>query len=192
VTTAIIFDCFGVLVTEGWIAFRDRYFADSATRQQAIDLRRAADWGSVPYEDFEQNLAALAGVSIATVRSYLQGNTPNELLLEHIQTDLKPHYKIGLLSNAASDALPRLFTPEQQQLFDATVLSYHLKVAKPDPRAYLAIAEKLSVDPEQCIFIDDNEYFCTAAREQGMRAICYKDFEQYKTELTRLLANSKN
>lgn len=191
-TTAIIFDCFGVLVTEGWVSFRDKYFADGATRQQAIDLRRAADWGSLPYADFEQNIAALGDVSIATVRSYLQGNKPNESLLEYIRTTLKPQYKIGLLSNAASDALPQLFTPEQRQLFDATVLSYHVKVAKPDPRAYQAIADKLEVTPSECIFIDDSEYFCTAAREQGMKAILYKDFAQCKTELSRLLADSKN
>lgn len=190
--TAIIFDCFGVLVTEGWVAFRDTYFADSATRQQAIDLRRAADWGSLPYADFEQNIAALGDVSIATVRSYLQGNTPNKPLLEYIRTTLKPYYKIGLLSNAASDALPRLFTPKQRELFDATVLSYHLKVAKPDPRAYQAIADTLGVAPSECVFIDDNEYFCTAAREQGMQAIWYKDFTQLQTELSKLLPDPKN
>ncbi|HKR82273.1 MAG TPA: HAD family phosphatase [Candidatus Saccharimonadales bacterium] len=189
---AIIFDCFGVLVTEGWITFRDRHFAEGAPRQQATDLRRAADRGVLAYSEFEQKIAEMADVPRKMVRDSLQGNIPNEPLLEYIRTTLKPGYKIGVLSNAATDVMERLFTPEQRQLFDATILSYHIQTAKPDPQAYLAITDKLGVEPKDCVFVDDSEYFCMAAREQGMRVVCYQDFTQAKAELDTLLADPKN
>lgn len=190
---AVIFDCFGVLVTEGWYAFRDKYFPEGeagSRRPEALDLHRAANYGAIDYATFEREIAKLARINVEELRANLDNNQPNEPLLAHIAGQLKPRYKIGMLSNAADDWLEELFTPEQRALFDAVVLSYEIRAAKPDARAYQAIAERLGVTPEECVFVDDSERFCTSAREQGMQAIWYQDFASCKAELDRILQAS--
>jgi HAD superfamily hydrolase (TIGR01509 family) len=42
---------------------------------------------------------------------------------------------------------------------------------KPDPAAYRGAADALEVSPEACIFVDDREENCAAARALGMDAI---------------------
>jgi len=192
VIQAVIFDCFGVLVTEGWYEFRDTYFAAGPKRQEATDMQRASDLGLVPYAKFESDVARLAGVSLAVVRSYLDDNVPNESLFRYIGTELKPHYRIGLLSNAAANWLEDLFTPAQRQLFDATALSYEMKIGKPDPRAYQTVAARLDVPLGACIFVDDSQRYCAAATELGMHAVWFKDYAQARTAIEKILADTKN
>ena len=43
-------------------------------------------------------------------------------------------------------------------------------VRKPDPRSYLGPAEALALAPSACLFVDDREGNCAAAREVGMPA----------------------
>jgi putative hydrolase of the HAD superfamily len=47
-------------------------------------------------------------------------------------------------------------------------------VAKPDPRAYEIVAERLGVAPGDCLFLDDREVNVLAAREVGMRAEVFR------------------
>ncbi|HSX08029.1 MAG TPA: HAD family phosphatase [Candidatus Saccharimonadales bacterium] len=192
---AVVFDCFGVLVTEGWYAFRDTYFpvgAEDGRRAEALDLHRAANYGAIDYATFEREIAKLANIDVEEIRANLDNNQPNAPLFAYITERLKPRYKIGMLSNAADDWLEELFTSDQRALFDAVVLSYEIRAAKPDARAYQVIAERLGIAPEECVFVDDSERFCAGAREQGMQAVWYQDFASCKAELERILADSKN
>lgn len=112
---------------------------------------------------------------------------PNEPLLKVIATDLKPHYKIGMLSNADANWLDRIFTRTQLDLFDAIALSFEIGEMKPHPKAYETIAERLNVTPSDCLFIDDRQELVDGAAETGMQAFLYKDVEKTKKELAALL-----
>jgi HAD superfamily hydrolase (TIGR01509 family) len=190
---AIVFDCFGVLATDGWLPFRQKYFGDNPELlQQATDLNKQVDAGMADYEDFIQTLSQLANVPVAEARSAIEDNQPNEPLFAFIK-ELKPKYKIGLLSNAGANWLNDIFTPEQVALFDAISLSFETGFVKPDPRAYQSIADRLGVPPEDCILIDDQERYAAGANEVGMQMIVYKDFEQVKADLkARLAADPKD
>lgn len=56
-------------------------------------------------------------------------------------------------------------------------------VRKPDPRAYLGPAEALGVDPEQCLFVDDREKNCAAARAVGMPSIRFESTDHLRLAL---------
>ncbi|HVS58384.1 MAG TPA: HAD-IA family hydrolase [Candidatus Saccharimonadales bacterium] len=181
---AIIFDCFGVLVTESWLAFKEEHFGhDKALSQEAADLMQQADAGLISHEDFVGQVADMAGMSSAEVNSILDRNVPNATLFDFIEKELKPHYKVGMLSNAAADWLEELFSKQQLGLFDAIALSYESGIAKPDERAYYQIAEKLGVEPEECVFVDDQERHCTGAQDAGMRAVLYTSVKDLKRQL---------
>ena len=188
VVKAIIFDCFGVLVSERWLAFKREYFGhDKQLSQEATDLMSQADAGLLARDEFVTRIAQMAGIDEKAVHTYLDRNAPNEELFAYIKGSLKPHYKIGMLSNAAADWLPQLFTEEQLALFDATTLSYEAGVTKPDERAYHHIAAKLGVKPEECVFVDDQERHCAGARDAGMQTVYYQDFIQMRRNLEKIL-----
>jgi HAD superfamily hydrolase (TIGR01509 family) len=187
---AIIFDCFGVLTTDGWLPFKIRHFGhDPKLLQEATDINKRADSGLIGSQEFIAEIAKLAGVPTSEAQQALHTNVPNEPLFDLIKS-LKPSYKIGMLSNASGDWTSELFTPEQVALLDAVSLSYATGVMKPHPRAYEAIAEQLGYDVSQCIFIDDQERYCTGAREIGMPAIWYQNFEQCQADLQKALSQS--
>jgi HAD superfamily hydrolase (TIGR01509 family) len=186
---AVIFDCFGVLTTEGWLPFKAKYFgANKELDRQAGDLNKQANAGLISHQKFVEAVAELANVTPRQVYAAIDVNVANEKLFDYITETLKPRYKVGLLSNAAANWLRELFDARQLALFDAVSLSYEAGFIKPYSKAYELIAEQLEVNADECVLVDDQERHCTGAREAGMQAIVYKDFEQVRDELERLLA----
>jgi HAD superfamily hydrolase (TIGR01509 family) len=180
---AVIFDCFGVLTTEGFGLFRDKYLQDLNKRKQANDSMDKLNAGQSTYDVFVGALAKLAGVSEATVSSYLDENKPNEPLFDYIRKDLKPHYKIGMLSNAGNDWLKEMFAQKDIELFDDIILSYKFSMIKPQPEIYDLAIKRLGVANQECIFVDDQEKHCEGARQAGILAIRYHNFEQIYSDL---------
>ena len=61
---AVIFDCFGVLATDGWLPFRDKHFGGNP---ELLEEARAnsirVDSGLMAYEEFIDWLARSSGMS---------------------------------------------------------------------------------------------------------------------------------
>ena len=185
---AVIFDCFGVLATDGWLSFRDAHFGgkpDLLEEARAHNIR--VDRGLMSYDEFIQWLSDTTGETLATVRQVIQGNVPNSELFEYIRDTISPTYQVGLLSNAGANWLDRMFSPWQVALFDGIVLSYEVGAVKPDPIMYETIALRLGVLPEEAVFIDDRIEFVTGAHAIGMQAVQYQSMPQIRTELEAIL-----
>jgi putative hydrolase of the HAD superfamily len=60
---------------------------------------------------------------------------------------------------------------EHLKLFDVIVDASLTGVMKPDPRAFQAGAEALSLPPEQIVFLDDMPWNAEGARRAGMTAV---------------------
>ncbi|HUD11374.1 MAG TPA: HAD-IA family hydrolase [Candidatus Saccharimonadia bacterium] len=184
---AVIFDCFGVLASDGLDPFFAKYFGhNSKLLDAATNLGRQADSGSLAYDDFIGRLAILAGTDHEMVRSQIEDNVPDLQLFSYIEKKLSPRFKIGLLSNAADNWLDELFTPSQVALFDEVALSYAIGFIKPQMGSYMAIAKKLSLDPSECIFVDDKERYCDGARQAGMQAVVYRNVRDLELSIDRL------
>lgn len=59
--------------------------------------------------------------------------------------------------------------------FDALVTADDITKCKPDPEIYLKAAEALSIDPEDCIAIEDAFLGIQSAKAAGMRVIAYQN-----------------
>lgn len=184
---AVLFDCFGVLTRDGWLPFRDTHFShDKDLYEQATISNQKVNAGLHSYDDFIRELADMAGISVEETRRSIENNPPNEALFAYIRDELKSHYKIGMLSNAGANWLDDIFQPWQVALFDEVLLSYQISATKPEPVMYVTIAERLGVEPEECVFIDDQARFCTGARDVGMKAITFESTDQITSDLERL------
>ncbi len=185
--TTIIFDCFGVLVSEGWLPFKHKYFdGDDDKFELATATQKRADAGLIDHADFVETVAALAEVELADAQKQIDSNVADQSLLEYI-AELKPNYKIGFISNASQNWISHFFTPEQGAMFEAVSVSSETGFVKPDPRSYDHIAGLLNSSMEECVLIDDQQSYCDGARAVGMNAIVYTDLTALKKELAALL-----
>src|SRR5882762_4506135 len=98
---AIIFDCFGVLTTDKWKEFVATL--PESQKQPARDLNHAYDGGFITEEEFITKIQELTGQNPGEVEKIPSSEVAkNNELLNYIE-GLKPTYKIGLLSNIASN-----------------------------------------------------------------------------------------
>ncbi|MBI2589247.1 HAD family phosphatase [Candidatus Saccharibacteria bacterium] len=185
---AVIFDCFGVLTKDWW-----REFCASVPPgpglQKAKELNHLYDAGLISLKEFVAGVEQVTGREPQPIEDIFASPEPikNTTLLEYIKS-LKTGYKIGMISNVGTNWVRDYFlSPEEQRLFDDMVFSFEVGTTKPDPRIYELATKRLGLKPQDCVFIDDIERYCEAARATGMKAILYKDFEQMKTELDKLL-----
>ena len=102
---------------------------------------------------------------------------------------LKNEYKVALLSNVNSRTyLERRFLPgELDEVFDAVVASGDVNMVKPEPQIYTYTTDRLDVQPEECIMVDDVQEFCDGASSVGIHAIRFESNEQVKREIALLI-----
>lgn len=90
-TKAVIFDCFGVLTSDGWLPFCRKYFSGDINKmEQARALNRRVDGGLYRYQDMIRDVAELAGVPELQARSEIENNVADERIFEFIRDVVKP------------------------------------------------------------------------------------------------------
>ena len=72
-------------------------------------------------------------------------------------------------------------------IFDQILSAEDLGIRKTDPSSYILVAEKLSKDPGEIVFIDDQKDNVAAAQNAGMKAVQYKDVDDLKEKLSVIL-----
>jgi len=108
--------------------------------------------------------------------------------LEILETFIaNPNYKVYALTNWSAETFPIAEARyEFLQWFEGVVVSGVEKCIKPNPKIYKILFERYGLNPEECIFIDDNEANIAASRNLGMPAIHFQNPATLKTELARL------
>ena len=185
---AVIFDCFNVLVSCKLPQLFAQYtHNDPAKLSQFQELCHQADHGDISSEQYWPQIAALMGLSLGDCHQIVDAERHhNYELIQYIREDLKPSYKIGLLSNAGHD-IWQYITPDLQELFDVRVLSADLRRCKPDAEVYLETCRRLQVAPEEAVMIDDSLTNCIGARRAGLSALEYRSYTQLRSELSDAL-----
>ena len=186
---AIVFDCFGVLVQDSMNLFCDTYLSDKPEDVARIrHLDHLSSEGKMTWDELVEEIVKISGIKHEEVNRLLDINPPNLPLFDYITTELKPHYKLSMLSNAADDWLNELFTSEQLALFDDFVLSYQHNMRKPDTAIFELAANRLGILPCESILVDDVEVYCQGAREAEMSAIQYHSLNQAKLDIEALIS----
>lgn len=184
-TKAVIFDCYGVLYVDSHLSLAQRY---PELSQEIRDLGRQSDHGWIDKEAYLTGLSRVTGESTIFLEDFINSeHRLNQELVERI-TQLKPAYKIGMLSNVGRGWLEDFFTKyDIKSLFDAVVLSGEEGVTKPSPEIYQICADRLGVDTADCVMIDDIADNISGADAAGMKGILFENNTDCLAKLDSLL-----
>lgn len=195
---AVIFDLGGVLIRNVDESGRRKWGIRLGLGEkgiwEAIDrtgLANAARLGEVPGSVLWQQLGLLYGLDDEQLRElehdYRSGDEINIELVQFLQ-GLRPRYKTATLSNAwlgAREAVSKRFKFEE--IMDTMLFSAEERLAKPDARFYQLALERLGVQAQESVYLDDKPRNVEAARLLGMRGIQFEDNAQAIAEIQRCL-----
>ena len=158
----------------------DKKTADIALREIfRNDIWREKDRGVItPDEIMEQKGSKIPAHAydkidemVHNLYPYMPPLKPTEELVKRLKD---AGYGIYLLSNASDDFYLRKDGIPALSYFDGYLISADWKLLKPEREIYEKLYELFSLDPAECVFIDDVEENCVASEQTGMRAFCFK------------------
>jgi putative hydrolase of the HAD superfamily len=120
---------------------------------------------------------------------YFDALHPNEPMIDLMREAKDGGYRMGMLTNNVREWEPlwRTMLPVDE-IFEVVVDSGFVGMRKPDREIYDLTLERLGgPSPEECLFIDDTDVNCDAARELGMAAVHYRDNDQAIAEIRSAL-----
>ena len=123
---------------------------------------------------------------------YFEALQPNEPMIEVMAETGKRGYRMAMLTNNVREWEPlwRAFLPVDE-IFETVVDSGFVGMRKPDPKIYeLTLARLEGLTAGECLFVDDVEINCDAARELGMHTVRFETNEQALPEIESVLSDS--
>jgi putative hydrolase of the HAD superfamily len=120
---------------------------------------------------------------------YFDALHPNEPMIDLMRKAKEGGHRMGLLTNNVREWEPlwRSMLPVDE-IFEVVVDSGFVGCRKPDREIYDLTLERLGgIAPEECLFIDDTDVNCDAARALGMSAVHYRDNDQAIGEIREAL-----
>lgn len=185
---ALVFDNFGVLMDVVYGSLR--HVLPVEARARLLSILDEADNGRISADDELKQIVELLNEynldGAEQVAKAIQFSEKNDELLNFI-LEKRDQYKTAMLSNVSA-VIWNYYTPEQmEKYFDRVVLSYQEAIAKPDPRIYQLVCERLGVEPSECVFADDNEVNVDAANKIGMHGIVFTSNGDYFANLEEIL-----
>jgi epoxide hydrolase-like predicted phosphatase len=197
VAGALILDFGGVLTTNVFESFRafseDEGLDPNAVkalfreRGEGLELLRQLERGEVEIPEFEQRFAPLLGVREpeGMVQRLFAGVRADDRMVDAVRRVKDAGVPTGLISNSWGGA--SYDRVEVDGLFDAVVISGEVGLHKPEPEIFRLGAERLGVEPSECVFVDDLRENCDGAEAVGMTAILHRGADGTIPELERLL-----
>jgi putative hydrolase of the HAD superfamily len=207
---AVISDFGGVLTTpliQSFLAFQDR--TGIAMETLGVAMQRIAErdsrhplfeleMGRIAETDFLQRIAAELEPELGHrpemhrfSEIYFEALEPNSPMIELMRELGGRGLRMALLTNNVREWEPlwRSMVPIDE-LFEVVVDSAFVGCRKPDREIYEIVLERLGVPAAACLFVDDVEVNCEAARELGMTAVHFRDNDQAIEEITATLGGA--
>jgi epoxide hydrolase-like predicted phosphatase len=193
---AVLFDFGGVLTTPVWDSFaafcRSEGLDPDAiknlfrTDPEALADLRGLETGRLSEPEFEATFGRRLGLSNpdGLIDSMFVGMKPLEPMVDAVKEIRAGGLLTGLVSNSWSTA--HYDRDLLAELFDAVVISAEVGLHKPQPEIYLLAAERLEVEPAECLFVDDLKENCDGAEGVGMTAIRHRDAPETIAKLIEL------
>ena len=201
---ALVIDFGGVMTTSLQIAMAAFAKANGIEMQHLVraalsaymggedDLVVDFETGRISEADFSVAFAArleeYSGVHVehdGLVAGLFEALDLEELMFELVERAKAGGYETALLSNSWGMGLYPI--DRIRELFDVVVISGEVGLRKPDPDIFKLTVDKLGLEAEACVFVDDHPGHLKAAQEAGMTTVLHKSPAQSISEVEALL-----
>tara|TARA_B100000953_G_scaffold299738_1_gene300708 strand:- start:276 stop:905 length:630 start_codon:yes stop_codon:yes gene_type:complete len=137
--------------------------------------------GEVSLEDFLRSLGPVEN----DARSLLHPDSPhffghsfspNREMMEFANELSEAGFATGIVSNSVEEWMPawEAAIPDRK-IFDTVILSSEVGFRKPNKAMYALALEKLSIFPQEAVFLDDFEPMVEGAKRAGLHAVHVTD-----------------
>ena len=204
--SAFISDFGGVLtspLSEGFLAYQEE--SRVSLEELGAAMGRASEThgehplfalerGEISEREFADRLERElpGGFSLRRLREvYFERLVPNAPMIAFVRELRGRGLRTALLTNNVREWEPlwRAKLPELDEIFEVVVDSAFVGLRKPDPQIYELTLERLGagLTGRDCVFVDDLEPNCDAARALGMTAVLFRDAAQAIPEVEAAL-----
>lgn len=178
----VIFDIGNVLADFAWEPFyRSFGFTEDIFEKLKMATVKSPDWeefdrGAHTTEQIVEAFIANDPTVEKEIRQVFQNLkgivTKREYAIAWVQHLKAAGYRVLYLSNFAEITREHcLDALEFMEYMDGGIMSYEVKLIKPDPAIYEALAEKYDLKPEECVFVDDTFKNVEAAEKLGFHGV---------------------
>jgi putative hydrolase of the HAD superfamily len=209
---AVLFDLHGVITSSPWAALASVAGGDEgdeSDRTAALELIlgdyandtdhpwHRLERGEIPIQEWVMAVMALAsdaGVTLdfSKLRGFGENIEVSDAVIERIKSLRADGYRVGLVTNnvkEASSGWRELISADE--IFDVIVDSSDVGVRKPNPAIFTLALDKIGVEPERAVFLDDAPGNVEGARRAGLQAIQVDVVEDALRDLDALLAEAR-
>ena len=182
---AALFDFGGVLTTSVWDSFAafcrtegldpDTVKNLFRTDPEALRDLRGLETGKLSEGEFETLFGRRLGLEKpeGLIDSMFAGMKPVPSMVEAVRTLRGSGLKTGMVSNSWS--IHHYDRKLLDELFDDVVISAEVRLHKPQPEIYRLASERLEIEPDRCLFVDDLRENCEGAEAVGMTPIRHRE-----------------
>ena len=148
------------------------YFKETFQIPDSLDEIKA-DWNSMAYEKYTKEVSLKNGAK------------------EFLEYCKKNNIKLGIATSNSRELVDAtLKALGIKEYFDCVMTACEVEKGKPAPDIYLAVAEKVEVDPVKCLVFEDIEMGILAGKNAGMEVCAVEDeFSMDQMELKKKLAD---
>jgi putative hydrolase of the HAD superfamily len=155
------------------------------------DASRRATLGQASDDDVWQSVADTLKLDPPTRdqlrRDYFALDQIDSALMQFIR-GLRSRVRVGMITNAWPDVRRYLVNEFKiADAFDPLIVSAEVGFAKPDPRIYQLMLERLGMEPAEAVFVDDFEDNVAGARWVGMQAVHFNTAAQAMSAVRALV-----
>ena len=202
---AVIFDLDGLLIDSEIISYKiykeilqqfghnfsiEEYVQNFIAKQSRRNLLLFLSNGNLPWT-VEVGLDNVLKVEDKFINEGIDLKTGVKKLLTYLKDN---NLKIAIASSSTRDrALTILRQHNIVEYFDEFVFGNEIEKGKPNPDIFLKACDKISVNPEECLVLEDSESGIQAAYSANIPVICIPDMKvpnQYYLNMTKAVLSS--
>lgn len=176
--TLVIFDCFGVIMNEVAPVFLKKYLPSDKADKIKEELFNPADMGEVTYDELLDNMAKALGMARSEMEPEWNAMFSIRAEIIPVIRKLREKADIALLSNAPLGVVEGILDRYALwDLFDETVISCNVKMAKPDEKIYKHCISLFNKRYDRIYMVDDNIVNLEHLPSIGIIPIHYRNVE---------------
>ena len=185
--TAILLDCFGLFVDDGFVLYFDRHYEPEESKRLKAHFCDGADIGT---NEGLYPVVRMMGEELQLDPKAIHDEIISCSVVHPEMIDLanklrQKHY-VALLSNCMGTMLEEIFEGYPfDDCFDAQYRSYQVGMSKPHPEIYEYVLKQLS-GYDRILFLDDNPINVDAAKQAGIEAYLFTSVTEAENLLHQL------